>query len=237
MRTGTTRTISVLAMLLAFGAPFAMRGQQPAGTGGRASSSIASGQISEPEAAENADPAEELKKPSTSVAKLGGMMGMQPSTSVLAFQWLNFLVLAGVVMYGLAKALPKVFRSRTEKIQKDIVEARVATEEARARLTAVEARLGKLDGDIASLRSENEQAATEDEQRMRAQVEEERQRILQSAEQEIAAASTAAQRALREYAAGIAVDRAAAQLEITPEDDRILIERFAGRLHGEGSRN
>ncbi len=237
MRTGIIRIILVLAVLLA-GAPFPMHAQQqPAGTAGRASGSVASGQASEPEAAEKPDPAEELKKPSPSVIKLGGMVGMKPSTSVMAFQWLNFLVLAAVVIYGLAKALPKVFRGRTEKIQRDIVEARVATEEARARLSAVEARLGKLDGDIAALRSDSERAATEDEQRMHLQVEEERQRILQSAEQEIAAASAAAQRALREYAAGIAVDRATAQLEITPEDDRILIERFAGRLGAEGSRN
>ena len=62
-------------------------------------------------------------------------------------------------------------------------------------------------------------------------------RILVAAEQEIASASAAAQRTLREYAAGIAVDRAAAQLQITPDDDRMLIESFAKRLGTEGSRN
>lgn len=211
--------------------------ERPAGTRGAASPSVASGNRSEPESAEAKDPAEELKKPSTSVMRLGGMVGMRPEASVLAFQWLNFLVLAAVVVYGLAKALPKAFRSRGENIQKNIVEARMATEEARARLTAVEARLGALDGEIAALRAENDRSAAEEEQRMHAQVEEEKARILLSAEQEIAAASAAAQRSLREYAAGIAVDRAAAQLQITPDDDRILIEQFAGKLHAERSRN
>lgn len=211
--------------------------EQPAGTRGSASQSVASGHQSEPESAEATDPAEELKKPSTSVVKLGGMVGMRPEAAVLAFQWLNFLVLAAVVLYGLAKALPKAFRSRGEDIQKNIVEARVATEEARARLVAVEARLGALDGEIAALRAENDRAAAEEDQRMHTQVEEEKASILHAAEQEIAAASAAAQRSLREYAAGIAVDRAAAQLQITPEDDRLLIEQFAGRLPTEGSRN
>lgn len=201
-----------------------------------ASTSVASGEASSP-AAQQDDPAEELKKPSPTVAKLGGMLGMSPSTSVWVFNWLNFAVLAAAVLYALARALPKVFRGRTENIQKSIVEARVATEEARARLGAVEARLGRLDGEIAALRSDSDRAAAEEEQRLHAQGEEEKARILQAAEQEIAAASAAAQRSLRAYAAEIAVDRAAAQLQITPEDDRVLIQNFAGRLGTEGSRN
>ncbi len=211
--------------------------EKPVGTRGSTSMSAASGSASTPQAAEEKDPAEELKKPSTSVSKLGGMVGMSPATSVLAFQWLNFLVLAAAVLYALARALPKVFRGRSETIQKDMVEARIATEEAKARLTAVEARMSTLDAEIAALRADSDRAGAEEEQKLHAQAEEEKARILQSAEQEIAAASAAAQRSLRAYTAGIAVDRAAARLQITPDDDRVLIERFASRLHPEGSQN
>jgi F-type H+-transporting ATPase subunit b len=228
-------TVTLLALLSLSVAPV-LRAQE--NTPSTASSSVASGQSSTPEAAtEKSDPTEELKKPSPSVIKIGGMMGMKPAMSVTVFNWLNFLVLAIAVGYALLKALPKVFRGRTENIQKNIVEARIATEEARARLSAVEARLGKLDGELASLRSDNDRSAAEEEQRMQAQGEEEKARILQAAEQEIAAASAAAQRSLRAYAAEIAVDRAAAHLQITPEDDRVLIENFAGKLGAEGSRN
>ncbi len=204
---------------------------------GAASPSLASGQRSEPEAEGKEDPAEALKKPSPSVVKLGGMLGMKPETSVVAFQWFNFLVLAVLVGYGLLKALPKAFRGRTENIQKNLVEARVATEEARVRLSAVEDRLSRLDGEIAALRSENEKAAADEEARIQAQVEDEKKRIVEAAEQEIAAASNAAHRSLRAYAAEIAVDRAAQQLNLSAEDDRLLIESFAGRLGAEGSRN
>lgn len=208
----------------------------PAGTRGATSTSVTSGAESTPLAVES-DPAEDLKKPSTSVTKLGGMVGMAPATSVLAFQWLNFLVLAAAVVYALAKALPKTFRGRSETIQKDMVEARIATEEAKARLSAVEIRMSALDAEIAALRAESDRAGAEEEGKMHAQAEEEKARILQSAEQEISAASAAAQRSLRAYAAGLAVDRAAAQLQITPDDDRVLIESFAGRLRPEGSQN
>lgn len=230
-------TLALFALTLAVPV-VQMHGQEaPVGTRGAASTSLASGQESTPLAAEEKDPAEELKKPSASVTKLGGMVGLRPEASVVAFQWLNFLVLAAVVLYALAKALPKAFRGRSETIQKDLVEARVATEEARARLTAVEARMLALDGDIAALRAESERAGAEEEARLHAQVEQEKAGIVHAAEQEIAAASAAAQRSLRAYAAGIAVDRAAAQLHITPDDDRMLIESFAGRLSADWSRN
>ena len=228
-------SIASLSLLLTLTLAPAARAQANE-TGAAASPSIASGQKYEPEAAEKPDPAEELKKPSASVTKMGSMLGMKPEAASLAFQWANFLVLAIALIYGLAKALPKAFRGRTEKIQKNIVEARVATEEARARLAAVEERLGKLDGEIAALRSENDQAAAEEEARIHVQLEDEKKRIVEAAEQEIAAASNAAQRSLRAYAAEIAVDQAAKQLNITPDDDRVLIESFASKLT-EGSRN
>ncbi len=207
-----------------------------------ASVSTASGHRSEPEANDSAKKQEaeggtEAFRNSPSVQKLGGMLGMKPAVASSVFEWLNFLVLAAAVLFFAAKALPSLLRKRTEGIQKGIVEARSATEEARLRLSAVEERLSKLDGEIASLRGESERSALADEEQLKAQMETEKARILQAAEQEIAAASAQAHRSLREYAAQIAVDRAGRSLEITPEDDRWLIKNFVSKLNGEGSRN
>jgi F-type H+-transporting ATPase subunit b len=230
------RSFGAVTLLMALScAP--LRAQTPAETPGAASPSVMSGQSSEPEARGKEDPAEALKKPSPSVTKLGGMVGMKPEMASMAFQWLNFLVLAVGVGYFLVKSLPKAFRGRTENIQKNIVEARVATEEARVRLAAVEDRLSKLDSEIAALRAENDKAAADEESRIKAQLEDEKKRVVEAAEQEIAAASNAANRSLRAYAAEIAVDRAAQQLQITADDDRVLIESFASKLTTEGSRN
>jgi F-type H+-transporting ATPase subunit b len=231
------RCFGTLALLITLFCAPVLRAQTPAEMPGAASPSVMSGQSSEPEARGKEDPAEALKKPSPSVTKLGGMVGMKPETASMAFQWLNFLVLALGVGYFLIKSLPKAFRGRTENIQKNIVEARVATEEARVRLSAVEERLGKLDGEIAALKAENDKAAADEEARIHAQLEDEKKRVIEAAEQEIAAASNAANRSLRAYAAEIAVDRAAAQLQITADDDRVLIESFASKLTTEGSRN
>ena len=211
-------------------------------TSAPASQSTASGQRAEPTAALNEtqpntkDAAAELKEPSAVVRKLGGMLGMSPSLAQTAFNWLNFAVLAGAILWAMAKALPKAFRARTEGIQKHIVDARTATDSANARLSAVEARLAKLDDDIAAIRAESERESADEEARTRQQIAEETDRILKSAEQEIAAASAQAQRNLRAYAAGVAIDRAASRLEISDADDRALIQNFAAKL-GQGSKN
>ena len=214
----------------------------PAQTTTPESNSTTSGDRSEPTAVTSPEKKEaaggtEAFRNSPSVQKLGHVFGLSPSHASSTFEWLNFLVLAAAVLYGLAKALPKTFRSRSQQIQKNIVEARVATDEARGRLSSVEARLSKLDAEIAALRADNERAAAEEERRIAAQAEEEKARILQSAEQEIAAVTSAAERGLREFAAKLAVERAAAQMQISPEDDRTLIHNFAARAGANGDRN
>ncbi len=207
-----------------------------------ASSSTASGNRTEPEAnstqkKQEAEGGTEAFRNSPSVIKLGSMLGMKPATASSVFEWLNFAILAGAILYALAKALPKIFKSRTATIQKNIVEARAATEQANLRLAGVEERLSKLDEEIASIRAESEREAAAEAERVKQQIADETQRILAAADQEIAAASAQAGRTLRAYAAGIAVDRAAQRLEISADDDRALIQNFAARLNAAGGKN
>lgn len=233
---------AIPVLFLALTATLPLAAQVEGTTNAPASQSTASGQRAEPTSALNGtqpterDAAAELKEPSAVVKKLGGMLGMSPTVAQTAFNWLNFAVLAGAILFALARFLPKTFRTRTEGIQKHIVDARTATESANARLSAVEARLSKLDDEIAAIRAESERESAEEEARTKQHIAEETDRILKSAEQEIAAASAQAQRNLRAYAAGVAVDRAAGQLQISDEDNRALIQNFAAKL-GEGSRN
>jgi F-type H+-transporting ATPase subunit b len=230
-------SLLVLAAALTVASPVIAQ-QQPGASSARATQSTASGGNAEPVAAQpgEKDATEELKKPSAVVTKLGGMLGLSPEHAKDAFDWLNFAVLAGAILFALAKALPKAFRARTEGIQKHIVDARIATEAANARLSAVEACLSKLDDEIASIRTESERESAEEEARTKQQIAEETDRILKSAEQEIASASAQAQRNLRAFAAGVAVDRAASRLQISDDDNRALIQNFAAKL-GPGSTN
>ena len=177
----------------------------------------------------------EALRESTVVKKLGGMLGMKSDTAATLFELLNFGVLALALGWAVAKALPKTFRNRSAEIQKELVDARAATEEASARLNSVEERLAKLDGQIAGMREQAEKDAVAEEQRMRAAVEDEKVKILAAAEQEIASASLQAQKSLQKYAAELAIEQAARKLVVSAETDRLLIQGFARRLGGDDS--
>jgi F-type H+-transporting ATPase subunit b len=173
---------------------------------------------------------------SPAVTKLGALVGMGPETAANVFTIFNIVVLFGAVGYGMLKALPKVFRSRSSAIQKHLVDARTATEEAQARLGSVEARLAKLDEQIAAMKVQSEADALREEQRIKASAEEEQKKIVAAAEAEIANATTMARREIQKYAAELAIEQAAKKLVVTAETDRLLVESFAARL-GEGSKN
>jgi F-type H+-transporting ATPase subunit b len=167
---------------------------------------------------------------SATVEKLGSMLGMNPDQAATAFTIFNFLVMVAALGYLLLKTLPKTFRNRNTKIQKNLVDARTATEEATARLNSVEARLAKLDEQIAGMRSQAEADSAREEQRIKASVEDEKAKIVAAAESEIQNATTLARREIQRYAAELAIDQAAKKLVVSVETDRLLVESFAHRL-------
>jgi F-type H+-transporting ATPase subunit b len=173
---------------------------------------------------------------SPSVRAFGAKLGMNAEQAATAFTVANFVVLAGLVAWLLVRILPKTFRDRNTFIQKNLVDARTATEEARARLSSVEERLSKLDSQIASFRAQAEKDSALDEQRIQAGVEEEKKKILAAAEQEINAATALARREIQRYAAELAIDQAAHKLVVTAETDRLLVQSFARRLAGDDSK-
>jgi F-type H+-transporting ATPase subunit b len=173
---------------------------------------------------------------SPNVVALGRKLGLSPEQSKIAFEVTDFLLLALGVAWIIAKMMPKILRSRTESIQKNLADARTATEEARARLSAVEERLAKLDGEIAAMRAHAEEDSAKDEQRIKASVEEEKKKILASAEQEIAAATMHAQKKLQQHAAELAIEQAARKLVVSAETDRLLVQGFAKQLTGDESK-
>jgi F-type H+-transporting ATPase subunit b len=173
---------------------------------------------------------------SSMVARLGHMLGLNTEQAATAFQVGNFVVLAGLVLWGLGKILPKFIRDRNASIQKHLVDARTATEEAKSRLSSVEDRLSKLDGEIAAMRAHAEQDAVKEEQRIKASVEDEKKKILAAAEQEIAAATLHAQKLLQQHAAELAIEQAARKLVVSAETDRLLVQSFAQRLTGDESK-
>jgi F-type H+-transporting ATPase subunit b len=130
--------------------------------------------------------------------------------------------------------MPRLLRSRSEKIRANIEAAQKITQDANVRLSAVEAKLASLDQEIAKFRTEVEEQIAHDEQRGKAALEEERTRIVASAEAEINVAAAQAKRSLRHFAADLAIEQATRQLVLTPETDRALIAEFVSEAGRDG---
>jgi F-type H+-transporting ATPase subunit b len=151
------------------------------------------------------------------------------------FEVINFLIIAFGIGVPLFRFLPRYLRQRKQKLHDDIASARKVTEDANARLSAVEAKLSSLDAEIQKFRSEVEAESLQDEARIKASLGEESTRIVQAAEQEIGMAAAQARRGLRHFAADLAIDQAAKQLVLTPEIDRALIAEFVGDVVRNGA--
>lgn len=143
---------------------------------------------------------------------------------------LNFAVIAGAIVYFSKKNLPGMFRDRTASIQRAMQEARRASEEANRRLAEIEARLSRLDAEIGGMREAAEKEAAAEEVRIKAAAAEDARKIVESAEQEIAAAAKSARRELTAYAANLAVSLAAKQIRVDTVTDQALVRNFAKEL-------
>ncbi len=132
------------------------------------------------------------------------------STTGLVFRWLNFVIVFGGIGYLLAKHGGAYFRGNAKDIAASIHEAAAAKAEAERELHAVEAKIAHLNQDVAEMAEEAKRNWAAEAERLQASGLAEIEKIAQAARGELAASERAAQQELREIAAGMAVDRAAA---------------------------
>jgi F-type H+-transporting ATPase subunit b len=224
----------LLAILIAVaGAPAhaaAMQAAPAATASDSAAQSAAPAQASKSEAEED-----DAYRHSPIVSSLAKTLHMPLETTARLFEAINFVILALALLIPLSRLLPKVIRKRSETLRHDIESARKVTEDAKSRLNAVEAKLSKLDDEIAKLRADMEEELKHDEARMKVALEEEHSHIIASAEQEIDAAAAHARRGLRNFAAELAIGKAAQQMKLTPETDRALIAEFLAGVGDHGT--
>jgi len=208
---------------------------QEAGTNGARSEQNAPANAS-PKPSEGGEEETAQFKHSASVKLLSRITGLSLEGAYWLAVVLNFAIVAGVIVWASRKNLPAIFRSRTASIQKSIEEARRASEDANQRLAQIESRLGRLGDEIAQMRATSEKEAAAEEDRIKASAVEDAKRIVESAEQEIAAAAKAARRELTSYAADLAVTLATKQIHVDASTDQALVRRFANQLSNDGGK-
>ena len=173
-------------------------------------------------------------KQSASFRWVAKTLGTTPKTAYWLLFILNFALLAGTIAFVVRKSLPLAMRTRTEGIQKGIEDARKASVEATARLSEIEARLSRLDGEVAALKATAETDFSAEEARIKQQDEEDARHVVESAEQEIAAATRTAQRELKTFAAELAVSLAEKKIKVDQRTDEELVRGFVSQLGKDG---
>ena len=190
-------------------------------------------------AANNRAPEEEEEeniqfKYSPIVKKVAAATGLSKEAIYWIFLIINFAILAAALGWVVKKAMPNGFAPRTAEIKKGIEDARKASAEASARLAEIAGRLAKLDVEIAAVRAAAEADFSAEEQRIKAAAEEDAKNVIAAAEQEIAAAGRTAQRDLKAFAAGLAVDLAEKKIKVDDATDQALVRGFAAQLGKDG---
>ena len=148
------------------------------------------------------------------------------------WKWANFVLLAGAIIYVVAKKAPAFFAARSEQIGKDMAEAAEERRAAEERAAAVDRRLASLEADIAALRAESKQQAEADIQRLKEHTAAEIARIQAQAEQEIVSAGKAARLELKRHAAELAIGLAEQKIRarMTPDTQDALVRVFVRDL-------
>jgi F-type H+-transporting ATPase subunit b len=185
-------------------------------------------------AGEEKDDKAEFKQ-SPSVRFIARVTGLSTGNAYLLSVVLNFAVIAGLIFWAGRKYLPSAFRARTAAIQKAMQEAQKASEDARGKLAEIESRLMKLDVEIGTIRDAAEKEAGAEEARIQSAAQEDARKMVESAQQEIAAAAKTARRELTAYAADLAVGLAQKQIRVDAATDQALVRRFAGELGTSGA--
>jgi F-type H+-transporting ATPase subunit b len=165
-------------------------------------------------------------------AEEGGNAATERATEI--FKWINFAIVAGVIVWVFGKLLPPVFRKKAEAISSAITNATNAKAAADALLREAENSLANLQKEVAELRVYAEKEAAAEVARLRAATQSDTQKIAAAAKAEIEAAERAARLELKALAANLAVDGAETLLvkQLTPKAQESLVSNFVKSLEG-----
>ncbi len=168
----------------------------------------------------------------TNAAEEGGNAASEGATEI--FKWINFAIVAGVIVWVFGKLLPPGFRKRAEAVSSAIIDATSAKAAADAQLREVENRLANLQKEVAELRALSEREAAAEVERLRAATESDAQKIAAAAKAEIEATERGARLELKALAANLAVDGAETLLarQLTRTAQESLISNFVKSLEG-----
>ena len=168
----------------------------------------------------------------TVLAEEGAKPDPAESSTGLLFRWLNFLIVFGGIAYLIAKYGGPFFSGNAKAISASIREATAVKVEADRELREVETKIARLDQDVAEMREEARRNWAAESERLNTSAQAEIEKIAHAAREELAASERAAQQQVREMAASMAVERAAALVSsmMNTEVRSRMFQSFLGEL-------
>ena len=150
------------------------------------------------------------------------------------FKWINFAIVAGVIVWLSLKSGPAFFRGRSDSIGSAIQKATEAKSQADRRLRDAESKLAYLENEVAELRASAERESIAEAERIRNLTLSDAQKIDAAGKAEVQAAERAARLELKALAANLAITGAESLLaqQLTPAAQESLINNFVKSLDG-----
>jgi ATP synthase F0 subunit b len=147
---------------------------------------------------------------------------------------LNLLIFLAFLIYLLRNKIRigEVFDKRAAGIRKELEEAHTARAEAEQKLAEVEARLNKLDEEVAEIKAEAERDSAREMDRIMKAAAADAEKIGQTAQREIEGSVKAAKSDLRAFVAEQSANLAQSmiQREMKPDDNSRLIGKYIDEL-------
>ena len=152
------------------------------------------------------------------------------------WKFVNLAIFVIALVFAMRKlvGVPAMFRDRKETIKRELAKAQEERDAALQKLKEVEARLGLLNKEVASIKEQSVREAAEERERIARSTEAEIVKLSEQAAREIESAGKAARKELRRYTAEQSV-RLAEEIvrrEMKPEDDARLIASNIEELGG-----
>jgi F-type H+-transporting ATPase subunit b len=150
------------------------------------------------------------------------------------FKWINFALVAGVIVWLCLKKGPVFFAGRAKAIGSAIQKSTEAKKLADQHLSDAEAKLQNLEKEVAEMRASAQRESAAEAERIRKLTQSDAQKIDAAAKAEIDAAERATRLELKALAANLAVNGAESLLaqQLTPAAQESLINNFVKTLDG-----
>jgi F-type H+-transporting ATPase subunit b len=144
----------------------------------------------------------------------------------------NVVIFFTILYLLLRKPTREFFAARYSEIRAGLDRAAKEKAEAEAKMRELDARMSRLDADIAAIKEQARREAEAERERIAAAAQADAEKLRQTARREIEAAKQTALIELRRHAAeqAVALAEQAIRRELTPDDDAKLLERASAAM-------